>query len=222
MSRIVSTLPLLLAVILVSGCQTAAVSEPAKTQIISIKEARSMSIGEPVRVSGTVTVQSGAFGSSSSSGFAVQDESAGIYIVDSIHAFKLGDRVTVSGKRGAANGQLNIILESAEILRDFGNVIPIRVKTGNVGESEKGILIQVEGYVTQTKDDPPYGYKVVIDDSSGEYQVFVNASTGLVEKAKDWKVGDFVSVIGFAGQYETTHEIMPRIFSDITTHSTQE
>jgi len=221
-SRITSTFFLWLAAILVSSCQTAAVSNSALIETVSIKEARSMSIGEPVRVSGTVTVQSGAFGSSSSSGFAVQDYSAGIYIVDAIHAFKLGDRVTVSGKRGAANGQLNIILESAEKLRGFGKVIPIRVKTGNVGESEEGILIQVEGYVTQTKDDPPYGYKVLIDDSSGEYQVFVNASTGLVERAKDWKVGDFVSVIGFAGQYETTHEIMPRIFSDITTHSTQE
>ncbi len=222
MSRITSTSSLLLAVILVSGCQTAAVSEPAEIETVSIKEARRKSIGEPVRVSGTVTVQSGAFASSISSGFAVQDDSAGIYVLDSNYAFKLGDRVKVTGKRGAEFGQLNIILESAEKLTGSGTVIPRPVKTGNVGVAEEGILIQVEGYVTQTKDDPPYGYKVLIDDSSGEYQVFVNASTGLVEKAKDWKVGDFVSVIGFAGQYETTHEIMPRIFSDITTHSTQE
>ena len=49
-----------------------------------------MSIGERVRVFGTVTVQSGAFASSISSGFALQDESAGIYVVDADHAFRPG------------------------------------------------------------------------------------------------------------------------------------
>ena len=130
MSRITSTCSLLLAVIVVSGCQ-AAVSEPAEIETVSIQEARGMSMGEPVRVSGTVTVQSGAFASSNSSGFAVQDESAGIYVLDSDHAFKLGDKVKVTGKRGAEFGQLNIILESAEKLTGSDSVNPEPVKTGN-------------------------------------------------------------------------------------------
>jgi hypothetical protein len=110
-SSITSTSVLFLAVILVSGCQAAAVSDPAQIETVSIKEARGMSIGERVRVSGTVTVQSGALVSSISSGFALQ-----------------------------------------------------------------------------------YG-KAFIDDSSGECQIFVNVSTGLVDNARDWKVGDFISVI---------------------------
>lgn len=175
-----------------------------------------MSIGEPVRVSGTVTVQSGTFASSISPGFAVQDNSAGIYVVDAKHAFKLGDRVNITGKRGMEFGQLNIILKSAEKLTGSGTVIPGLVKTGNVGEGEEGALIRVEGYVTKTKDDPPFGYKALIDDSSGELQVFVNASTGLVDNARDWRVGDFISVIGIVGQYENTYEVMPRILADIT------
>jgi DNA/RNA endonuclease YhcR with UshA esterase domain len=206
----------LLVVIVVSGCQTTAVSEPAEIETVSIEEARGMSMGEPVRVSGTVTVQSGAFASSISSGFAVQDDSAGIYVVDSNHAFKLGDRVKVTGNRGAEFGQLNIILESAERLAGSGTVNPKPVKTGNAGEAKEGVLIRVEGYVTQTKSDLPYGYKAFIDDGSGEFLIFVNASTGLVENARDWKVGDFVSVIGFSGQYENTDEIIPRVLSDIT------
>jgi DNA/RNA endonuclease YhcR with UshA esterase domain len=215
-SRLTSTRSLLLAVIVVSGCQTAAVSEPAEIATVSIEEARGMSMGEPVRVFGTVTVPSGAFASSISSGFALQDDTAGIYVLDSNHAFKLGGRVKVTGKRGAEFGQVNIILESAEKLTGSGTVDPRPVKTGNAGEAEEGILIRVEGYVTQTKSDPPYGFKAFIDDGSGEFQIFVNASTGLVENARDWKVGDFVSVIGFSGQYENTYEIMPRVLSDIT------
>jgi len=222
MSRITLNSSLFLAVILVSGCQTAAVSEPVEIETVSIKEARGMSIGESVRVSGTVTVQSGAFASSISSGFAVQDDSAGIYVLDSDYVFKLGDRVKITGKRGAEFDQLNIILESAEKLTGFGTVIPRPVKTGNVGVAEEGILIQVEGSVTQTKSDPPYGYKAFIDDNSGEIQIFVNASTGLIENARDWKVGDVIFVIGFSGQYEKTYEIMPRILSDITIRAAQE
>jgi len=180
-----------------------------------------MSIGERVRVSGTVTVQSGAFASSISSGFAVQDDSAGIYVVDAVHAFNLGDRVAITGKRGAEFGQSNIVLESAEKLTSSGAVIPESIRTGTVGEAQEGILIRVEGYVTQTRGDPPYGYKAFIDDSSGECQIFVNVSTGLVDNARDWKVGDFISVIGIVGQYESTYEIMPRILSDITIPATK-
>ena len=181
-----------------------------------------MSLGAPVRVSGTVSVQSGAFAASISHGFALQDDSAGIYVLDSNHAFKLGDRVKITGKRGAEFGQSNIILESAEKLTGFGTVIPRSVETGNVGESEEGILIRTEGYVTRTKDDSPYGYKAYIDDGSGEYQIFVNASTELLENARDWKEGDFISVVGFSGQYEKTYEIMPRILSDMTRRAAQE
>lgn len=181
-----------------------------------------MSIGKRVRVSGTVMVQSGAFASSISSGFAVQDDSAGIYVLDSNHDFKLGDRVEITGKRGVEFGQLNIHLESAEKLTGSGAVIPRPVKTGKAGEAEGGILIQVEGYITRTNDDLPYGYKVFIDDSSGERQIFLNASTGLVENARNWNVGDFIFVIGFSGQYEKTYEIMPRVLSDITIRAPQE
>lgn len=222
MSRNTLTSPLLLAFILVSGCQTAAVFDPAKAQTVSIKEARSMSTGESVRVSGIVTVQSGAFASSISTGFAVQDESAGIYVVDSNHALKLGDRVNISGERAMEFGQLNIILESAEILAGSGTITPRSVKTGSVGEAEEGILVQVEGYVTRKNGDPPYGYKVFIDDSSGECQIFINTSTGLVENARELKVGDFILVMGFSGQYEKTYEIMPRVLSDITNRGPRE
>ena len=175
-----------------------------------------MSTGELVRVTGIVTVQSGAFASSISTGFAVQDESAGIYVVDSNHAFKLGDRVRIRGETAKEFGQLNIILKSAEKLAGSGAVIPRAVKTGSVGEADEGILVQVVGYITRKDGDPPYGYKMFIDDSSGECQIFINTSTGLVENARKLKVGDLMLIIGFSGQYEKTYEIMPRVLSDIT------
>lgn len=181
-----------------------------------------MSVGETVRISGVVTVPSGVFASSISSGFAVQDSTAGIYVRDADYGFKLGERVEVVGKRGEEYGQSNVILEFVERLVGSDRITPEAVKTGSVGEDVAGNVIRVEGYVVRSKSDPPYGYKVFIDDGSGECQIFLDASTGLAEGAWDWKVGDFLSVTGFSGQYEKTYEVMPRIFSDITIRSGQE
>ena len=66
------------------------------------------------------------------------------------------------------------------------------------------------------EDDAPYGYRVVIDDGSGECQVFTDASTELLADVGAWKTGDSLHVTGFSGRYEDTHEIMPRVRSDMS------
>ncbi len=183
-------------------------------ETIPIKEARKLE-GKTVRVSGTVTVQSGAFASSISSGFAIQDESAGIYVIDDAHSFQLGQRVTTTGTVGSENMQRHIKLEETTLLSGTETVTPKQVQTGKVGEAEAGYLISVEGRIIETMDDGRYGYKLFIDDGSGPYQVFINASTELTENAASWKPGDVIKVIGFAGRYNDAHEIMPRILTDI-------
>ena len=60
-----------------------------------------------------------------------------------------------------------------------------------------------------------YGYKIFIDDGSGELQVFIDAATELIADVTVWQPGDRVKVTGFAGRYQETHEIMPRIPSDM-------
>ena len=83
---------------------------------MSIEEVRASTSGEAVRVTSIVTVQSGAFASSLVAGFAIQDGTAGIYVLDTEHSFELGDRVRVTGRRGIEFDQQNIRLESAEKL----------------------------------------------------------------------------------------------------------
>ena len=215
-SRITPTILLWLVFILVSSIHVTAAFDSVQVRTVSIKKARGISTGQSVRIAGTVTAQSGAFASSISSGFALQDASAGIYVVDADHSFKLGDRVEITGTRGEEYGQSTIILESAKKLTGSSMVMAGLVRSGDVGEAQEGILVRIEGYVTRTEGDPPYGHKVFIDDSTGEIQIFVNESTGLVDNARDWKARDFVSVIGVVGQYEESYEIMPRILSDFT------
>ncbi len=205
----------LLSAFLLGGCQAASVSESTPIREMSIEAARASTTGAAVRVTGIVTVHSGAFASSLSTGFAIQDRTAGIYVLDSEHAFELGDRVRVTGRRGMEFAQHNIRLESAEKLPGSGTVDPRAVHTGGVGEAEEGYLIRAAGRIVRVEDDAPYGYKIFIDDDSGELQIFIDASTELIEDVTVWKPGDSIHVIGFAGRYEQTHEIMPRIRSDM-------
>ena len=196
--------------------QDAPASEPPPLRETTIAQARAAASGEAVSVTGVVTVPSGAFASSLSAGFAIQDGTAGIYVLDTSHAFELGDRVRVTGRRGAEFQQRHIRLESAQKLPGSGTVEPRPVRTGRVGEAEEGTLIRAAGRIERVEDDAPYGHKIFIDDGSGELQVFIDASTALIEDVTRWQPGDTIDVTGFAGRYEETHEIMPRIPSDMS------
>ena len=219
MASIESRIVLLLAAFVCASCQIAWAFEPTPVRDMSIAEARALTSGQTARVTGIVTVPSGAFASSISTGFAIQDSTAGIYVLDAAHSFKLGDRVRVSGRRGSEFGQRNLRLESAERLPGSGKIVPRPVRTGGVGEAEDGYLITATGRIDRVQDDAPYGYKIFIDDGSGVLQVFIDASTGLLADARAWKPGDSIDVIGFAGRYNEAYEIMPRIPSDIDGHA---
>jgi DNA/RNA endonuclease YhcR with UshA esterase domain len=80
-----------------------------------------------------------------------------------------------------------------------------------------GYLISVEGTITQdgVADDLPYGYKVFLDDGSGEVQVFLSASTNIDPRAPHLKPGRQLRVTGFGSQYNTTYEIEPRNRRDL-------
>ena len=94
-------------------------------------------------------------------------------------------------------------------------VEPRSVETGRLSEAEAGSLVRAAGRITRKEDDAPYGYKVFIDDGSGEARVFLDVSTGLVEAARTWRVGDSLDVVGVAGRYGETPELAPRRPADI-------
>lgn len=188
----------------------------------SIAAARGNASGTRVTVEGQVSVQPGAFVSAlEDQGFAVQDDTGGVYVkVAEKQSFGLGAHVRVTGTLDEQN-QLRILKAiPADIttLSDTKQVTAKDVGTGAVNESVEGQLLRVSGKITQTfKDDSPYGYKLYINDGSGEVQVFVHVSAGL-DKAmlQALTAGQQITVVGFAAQYETTYEVAPRQPSDLT------
>jgi cold shock CspA family protein len=149
-----------------------------------IASARAKPSGTVVTVEGHVSVPPGAFASAlSDEGFAVQDDTGGIYVkVAEKQPFGLGAHVHITGTLDEQN-QLRILKAMPADISTLSGTKQVTAKdvaTGAVNESVEGQLIHTSGAVTQTfKDDSPYGYKLYINDGSGEAQVFVHVSAGL-------------------------------------------
>lgn len=205
----------LVAAAALGACRESTEGHSVPVGVMPIAEARARRTGDVVHVEGTVTVQSGAFASSIASGFALQDETAGIFVLDAHHEFGLGTRLRLTGRRGVTSGLQHIALQVVEPLDGSGAVVPRPVATGSLGNDLEGLLIRVSGRVMHEQDDAAYGYKAFVDDGSGPCQVFLDASTGLTQEATRWRIGDHLQVTGFAGRYNETDEIMPRVSSDI-------
>ncbi|RKG77148.1 DNA-binding protein [Corallococcus exercitus] len=194
--------------------------------ILSIADARSRTNGSEVTVEGAVTVPPGAFVSAmGDEGFALQDDTGGIYVkMAEKQSFGLGARVRVTGTLDEQN-QLRILKTvpaDVDLKSGTEQVAPRDVTTGGVNESVEGQLIRASGAITQAfQDDSPYGYKLYIDDGTGEVQVFVHVSAGFDKAAlQALTVGQRIAVVGLAAQYETTYEVAPRMPSDLVLQTT--
>jgi len=198
---------------------------PACGDSTSINDARALATGTEVTIEGSVTVPPGAFQSAmGDEGFALQDSSGGVYVkMTEKQSFGLGAKVRVTGTLDEQN-KLRILKAEPTGVEVLGGTKQASVKvvrTGAVNESVEGQLIQVSGVLTKTfQDDSPYGYKLYIDDGSGEIQIFVHASAGFNKATlQEMTAGLHLIVVGLAAQYETTYEVAPRLPSDLSAHS---
>ena len=187
----------------------------------SVAQARAQGNGTTATVDGYVTVAPGAFESAMGDpGFALQDDSGGIYVkITSRLTFPLGSRVRVT-RTLAEQAKFRILsAEQASVQQLSGSrtVIPENVTTGGVGEATEGKLVRVTGRVTKTFfDDSPYGYKLYVNDGSGEVQIFVHLFPGVpTSTLRALTTAQTIQVTGLSAQYESTYEVAPRQAADI-------
>jgi DNA/RNA endonuclease YhcR with UshA esterase domain len=185
-----------------------------------IADARQLPLGSVVTVEGSVTVPGAAYTSSSfDKGFAVQDDTAGIYVsIQSQTGLVPYQRVRVTGTLADDGfGQLVLLPGTVDRLPGAERVRPEDVATGAVGEATEGSLVVVEGEITRGPiDDLPFGYQVYINDGSGEVQIFIPASTGINPFNIPWiQVGESLEATGLSSQFLANLEVLPRSRADL-------
>ena len=186
---------------------------------ISIEEARSLPLGTIVTIDGSVTVASGAFSSSTfDQGFAIQDATGGIYVSTSDN-LELTPRQQVRVTGTLADTVLPglLVLVDVTAVKAHGSgpkVQPVTVETGDVGEATEGKIATITGTITQPiVNDLPFGFIIVVNDGSGDVNVFVCASTGI--DVSGLSPGQTIEVTGFSGQFADHFEVDPRSQADI-------
>jgi hypothetical protein len=191
---------------------------------ISIAAARALPLGSRVTIEGTVSTPSGAFASSFfDAGFGMQDERAGIYVSlqSDVHVVP-GDRVRVSGVLADSFGLLVLLPDmpgDVDPQRHERPPEPRRVATGAVGEATEGLLVTVRATITRAPAaDDDFGFKLFVDDGSGELQIFVNLQTGI--DVSTLELGQTVKLTGFSSQFDTDYEIDPRFPHDVVSLKT--
>jgi len=192
---------------------------PLAKKTITIAEARSLPLGTVVTINGSVTVPSGAFSSSTfDQGFAIQDKTGGIYVSTSDNlGFGLKQQVRVTGT--LADNLLPGLLVLVDVTDTKAHgagpkVQPLPVATGDVGEATEGSIVRITGTISQPiVNDLPFGFIIVVNDGSGDINVFVCASTGI--NVSGLSQGQTIEVTGFSGQFADHFEVDPRMQEDI-------
>jgi len=207
--------PALLTLIFLISFTTALASPPT----VSIAEARSLPLGTVVTIDGVVTVPSGAFSSSTfDQGFAIQDRTGGIYVStpDNL-GFALRTQVRVTGTLADTVLPGLLVLVDVTEVKAHGSgpkVQPLPVATGDVGEATEGSIVRITGTISQPiVNDLPFGFIIVVNDGSGDINVFVAASTGI--DVSGLSQGQTIEVTGFSGQFADHFEVDPRRQEDI-------
>ena len=210
--------PALLALTFFVTVATTFAQAPAP-KTISIAEARSLPLGTTVTIDGSVTVASGAFSSSTfDQGFAIQDRTGGIYVSTSDNlGLAPRQQVRVTGTLADTVLPGLLVLVDVTDVKAHGSgpkVQPLPVATGDVNEATEGQIVRITGTITQPIiNDLPFGFIVIVNDGSGEINVFVTASTGI--DVSGLSPGQTIEVTGFSGQFADHFEVDPRTQSDI-------
>ena len=207
-------IPTLLVLVFVVGFATAHAAPP-----ISIAQARSLPLGTVVTIDGVVTVPSGAFNSSTfDQGFAIQDPTGGIYVSTSDNlGFALMTQVRVTGTLADTLLPGLLVVVDVTETKPHGSgpkIQPLPVATGDVGEATEGSIVRIAGIISQPiVNDLPFGFIIVVNDGSGDINVFVCASTGI--NVSGLRQGQRIEVTGFSGQFADHFEVDPRTQDDI-------
>jgi PKD repeat protein len=182
-----------------------------KTGVLaSIEEINNYSKGDKLRVTGTVAVLPGVFGSQ----YFYIVGSGGLQIYNYKKDFpnlKVGDEITVNGELSAVNSEPRLKTTSAKDFSIVGHkdsFEPATLSYDNLGEEINGGLVKFSGQITEKK-----GSTIYLDDGNGEVPVYLKKNTGLT--AGSFTEGDNVEIAGILIKDASGFKLLPRDRDDI-------
>jgi len=229
MKRVMWFIPILLAGLSAPAFSSVPESQSGSSVRVSITEghllpvaigvARASLPGIRVTIEGVVSTPSGAFQSSFGDvGFAVQDDTGGIYVSLPFDlGLRVGQRVRVVGTRGDSQGLAILVPDHPNdvvVLKGREDVSVRAQTTASLGEATEGWIVRLTGrLVGPATSDLPYGYELTLNDGSGPAVVYINLETGIDAMALVPR--EMYRMSGFASQYADHYEIDPRYPRDI-------
>jgi uncharacterized protein YdeI (BOF family) len=188
---------------------------------LPIEQARQQPDGTAVIIEGIITVPSGRFASSNlDQGFALQDDSGGIYIsTDQQTGLEMGEEVEVRGiLADDGHGQRIVQLDTWE-QRDRSPqlIAPQGVSVKVAATQLDGTIVTVRGTVSRSRvPDGAYGDRLWLQDATGEIQIYIPKSTHIEPQfLTALQPGQSLEVTGFSSQFDGQDEVMPRQDDDI-------
>ncbi|MBU1951461.1 lamin tail domain-containing protein [Patescibacteria group bacterium] len=185
--------------------------ESDEVMIADIQSAKKLTKGTYVQITGWVTVEPGVLATQK---FYIADQQAGVQVYSSKKDFpelSLGDFVQVTGKLSEASGEkkVNISISEDIMILEAQEIIPNAVVTEIIDESYEGMLVTIEGPITEKK-----GKSFYVDyGAQEEIKVSIKATTDI--KNLDLEEGQMVQVTGIVNQSNDIYQILPRYQDDI-------
>ncbi len=176
----------------------------------SLVELKNFSIGDKIRILGTVAVEPGIL----SSQYFYITGSPGLQVYNYYKDFpelSLGDMIEVKGEISKINNEKRLKTKKAEdivILYHDNPPDAIQVLAEEFNDIEYGELISVAGQVAEKQDSHIY-----LNDDTGEINIYIKPSTGI--NTDFIEEGDNLSVVGLVVGSSSGKIIMPRYSDDI-------
>ncbi|TMW72443.1 5'-nucleotidase C-terminal domain-containing protein [Alteribacter natronophilus] len=185
---------------------------------VSVDEARNLEEGTLVTVSGISTTDAGAWGGN---GFYMQNDQAGIYVYTTDADVNKGYEVTVTGKIGSFNGELQITeVSSVETGDEVDVPAAVTLSPGELGEENQGQLVNLEYVKIENLEEVnnfgTFEFDAVSARDDSEVRVRVDNRTGLEFDGFTYSEGDIVTLTGMSSVFNGTFQLKPRGEEDFT------
>jgi DNA/RNA endonuclease YhcR with UshA esterase domain len=177
---------------------------PARAPLkVKIFEAKRLTYGAWVKVTGQVTAPPGLMGARM---MYIQDATSGVLIYlpkDHRLAFQPGDRVEVEGTLRQFHEEAEIAVSERGKVRFLGHdqpVPPLPIATTSLLEPYEGLLVQLQGQAVRFKGSTT----LWVDDGTDPAQVYIRRSTGI--RKPYLRAGTSLTVVGVVSQYSEADE----------------